>query len=172
MFGLYKKLTGFLLIFTALAVMFVDMFSLLTPLSITLFAILFIGWGVVGVTLTTNSSEKLIVFVSGVLVIAGVIILVLANFTFKNAYLIEVPSIIVSFGAGFFMVYTKDKKEKIFGIISIIAIITGFLLTTVLRETTAFNLISNMVYELGFSVPLLGFFLGVAILANRDNPEI
>lgn len=125
--------------------------------------------GLVFVFTSMGKNKRGILFLGSVLFMWGVIWFVKDNYEILNLTKIVIPSILISIGAGFFLLYIDNLKESIFLVLSLVLFGVTILFILFTKDhpviLTADRVALNI---LGFW-PVLIALVGIGLLLNRNG---
>jgi len=129
---------------------------------------LFLFWGVVLVLTSMNDNSRGLLFLGSLIFMAGIVLLVINEFEILNPLKIVLPSVLLSFGAAFFLLFVQNHKEKVFLFTSIILFGISILLIVLLKDHQLYNIANRVSFLILEFWPILLTLIGLGVMLNRN----
>lgn len=122
--------------------------------------------GLVMVFSAAERTKRTSIFVGSILFISGMVFFIVDHYEILNPVKIVIPSILISFGAGFLLLFIDNVKEKVFLILSVILFAITLLFIVLHDNYVSLDVANRMVYQMLEFWPVLLSLIGIGLLAN------
>ncbi len=130
---------------------------------------LLLFYGLIFVITSMNGNSRGLLILGSLLFMAGLILFIVSEFEILNPVKTVLPSILISFGAAFFLLFVDNSKEKVFLFISVILMGTSVSLIFVLKDHYLYSLANSVSFLILEFWPILITLLGLGVLLNRHH---
>lgn len=125
--------------------------------------------GVFFVFTSIGNNKRAVLFLGAVLFMTGLIFFLQDQYEILNPIKIILPSVLITFGSGFFLLFIDNKKEKAFLVLSVILFAVGLLVIKMTGIYTSLDTANRMIFRMFEFWPVLLSLIGIGLLANSKR---
>ncbi len=125
--------------------------------------------GLIFVFTSMGKNQRAILFLGSVLFMAGTIFFIKDNYEILDYSKIVIPSVLICFGTGFFLLYIDNIKESAFLVLSLVIFSVALFTITFTKDFPVIKLANRVSYNILGFWPALLLLLGVGLLLNRNR---
>ena len=125
--------------------------------------------GLVFVFTSMGKNQRAVLFLGSVIFMAGIIFFVKDNYEILDYTKIVIPSILICFGTGFFLLYIDNVKENSFLVLSLVIFSVALFMISYTKDFSMIKLANRVSYNILGFWPVLLLLLGVGLLLNRNR---